>query len=442
MDTFYGTVTKAYSPKRGKTRFFFMLNVAGQELKGMAPSRFLGTIIKGAEVRVTGTVSKSGWLNPKDVEVVNVPTIEAERLTFRVDHVGHPRQTHHGWACSTKVGDEWFTITCAAIGKHFAESSTDLPVEFPRMGRGTMEAMVKRNGDVVVTEILRWEPTTMEVKAVSNLCELDWWPKRVRFPLPGDMLWIPVDQLPFEYDPAMLPQYKRSKQRVKVEGHRVAVSQGPNSVEWEWLDYEVTMADGDAETFRRLLWTERVKKATKEVRDEIADLTSRGVVLDVTAVVELFLKQGVQVENGKAREILESGYDQRYLEVVKELATGSTWLTADGFLVECGDWVVWERCGQGTATYVLPSAPQRDLEEEEWISVLGRVLPEANLMDVRYGEVGQTLTGTSEGPRFVIHRKDSEGGIERWADELKLAVEREPVSDAAVPDLALLLEAA
>jgi hypothetical protein len=61
-------------------------------------------------------------------------------------------------------------------------------------------------------------------------------------------------------------------------------------------------------------------------------------------------------------------------------------------------------------------------------------------MQLRYGELGQMLTGTAEGARFAFHVEDDNGDFGGWLAAVKAATEHEPVVKQTVAfDLARVL---
>ena len=177
-----------------------------------------------------------------------------------------------------------------------------------------------------------------------------------------------------------------------------------------------------------------------EVEQELAALLSEGVVVDIEKVVALFLNKGVDRDHAerKAHELWHQNHDTRFLAELRGLGNGEAWRTVEGFLLHIGDCLVWERCAAGTATYILPdrrAVAGEDLTVEEWASVLGRVLPAVNKMDLRYGPAGQSLSGTEEGVAFVIHAKADNGEFEGWLDAVRSAVERDQTQAGDIPTL-------
>ena len=200
MATYTGEVIKAYSPSRktGYSKFFFMLREAdGQERKGMAPAvrEMLDGICLGNVVEVTGS-ARGGWMNPTQVRVIHAKEIPGEIAEIEIGHVGHAKPTRHGEGFYAKVGDEWIVVPVKVASAFFGRELT----EFPRRGRGTMRAKVKRNGSTVVTEILDWKPLERLVELDVPFRDLFWTSQFVIVWVEGRRVRIPADKLPFEID--------------------------------------------------------------------------------------------------------------------------------------------------------------------------------------------------------------------------------------------------
>jgi hypothetical protein len=418
-----GVVDKAYSPGR-KTNyqtFFFQV-----------------TDTKGALIELDCNVRRGGWLSPVFVRVLKVPDTPVVDAILEIGHVGCPKKTRYGMGSYAKVGEDWVVIPCIVANKFFHNEHTDEGWEFPRRGRGTMRAMISKNGDTVVRKILGWEPLRMIIKQDVLFTEICWATEYCSFYVEGHRL-VSLDikhlNFPFTLTDDMLPTLSKFPGHIYFEGTCVASSQGINKIYWEWEGYFKVEVVG-LTRLQELVDNDRVKRAIYTVREKIKELTSAGTVVDDTMVVSLFLQEGVEVSKERARKVLTENYDVRYLDALVEMAGGEDaarlWATAEGFIIRINDWLVWERCIPSAATYILPSQPNEEiagepLTDEEWVAVLGKVLPVAKKMDLRYGEMGQALAGTQNGVQFAIHAKDSCGESDHWLESIRSVVDNVPV---------------
>jgi len=86
-----------------------------------------------------------------------------------------------------------------------------------------------------------------------------------------------------------------------------------------------------------------------------------------------------------------------------------------------------------------------ELTTAEWVSVLARILPDTNKMALRYGEIGQALSGHETGVRFANHVEDDEGNFDGWLEKVRGATEDSPGAEVGglptLESLGLLLAA-
>ncbi len=92
------------------------------------------------------------------------------------------------------------------------------------------------------------------------------------------------------------------------------------------------------------------------------------------------------------------------------------------------------------ATYIFPAKPNTDLTGEdltvaEWVAVLAKTVPWLPKMDLRYHDIGQSLSGSADGVKFAFHVEADDGSIEGWVDAVEAAVESAPVYDVDGSDL-------
>jgi len=335
-----GKVTKAYSPKRGKNKFFFMLDDGTQEWKGMAYLDCMELIVKDAVVEIEG-YERGGWLNPKSVEQLEAPKVEAKVETLKIGHVGHPKVTHHGIASYAKTEEgEWVIIPVTVTSEFFEGKSTDTACSFPNRGQCTIEAEVKRNGDVVVAKILRHKRNAYTFNFAAPFSSVRWYPDAAVVNTPHGQLRIRAEDLPIDLEPEVLKQLGTMDAELQMVGKMVAYSLGVGRLEWETESIEVTVTGEVKAAVERLVWNDKVARATSAVRKELAQLLQGGTVLDVDMVVEMFLSKGLEVNKEKAESLLTRGYDARYLKALQEMGQGRSWACTDGFFVEIGEWVV------------------------------------------------------------------------------------------------------
>jgi hypothetical protein len=431
--TLTGEVIKSYglSRKSGYSKFFFeMQDKDGETHKGMAPVQFLGQLWKGNVVEIEGKSSR-GWLTPCSVRVWYNPVRRPQTIDhIEVGHVGQPRPTHWGQAASTKLLDgSWLTIPCSVMREYFEGETADddKAYQMPGRGMGEMYAAVWRDGDEqVVTQIRKWKPWRKEIDAEISFSDIYWDLDYISFKVNGERLRMSTSDLPFPVEKAMLTKMPAMTGSLQFKGVATAYSEGwraewPGRVGWEWEGFTMTVVDSLIEQIEALVESDKVARATAAVRRELKDLWTSGVVVDLTMVEQMFLSKGIETTEQERREIWSRGYDVRYLETLRDLAldlSGSCrmWACSEGFVVLIGDWLVWERCTPSAATYILPAKPNdaitgEELGLEEWVSVLGKILPESKKMDLRYGEVGQVLAGNHEGVQFAFHVTGDDGEI-------------------------------
>jgi hypothetical protein len=451
LSVLIGEVEKAYNPKRGSNKFFFTVrDQDSEEHRGMALAHFMTAIRCHAVVEIKGRVNR-GWWNPVEVRVLREPDLSGHVNPEALDiaHVGSPRPTHWGLGCSTKLEDEtWLTIPCSVMVVFFDDDTqgADRAFPFPGRGRGVLSAEVyRRDGEAVVTKIEGFEPLSKKVELDIAFSKIYWSPDgHVRFKINGDWMTMPWDDLPIEVEAECLATYPKLDGWLHFEGTMVAHSEGVHKIGWTWLEFTVTVESEIAARIRDLLWSNKVARATRAVRKQLDDLVAKGVVVDLSMVEQLFLAQGVKPNKDKVEQVWSRGYDMRYIRALQELAEpeAEVWRCVQGFLFHIGSWIVWEPAIENAATYIVPDTPNDALTGEalslaEWASVLGRVLPGTHKMSLRYGEVGQALSGSVEGVQFAFHVQDDEGNIDGWVDAVKAVVSGVPIfeADLSVPDL-------
>lgn len=432
-----GVVGTAYQPgkKTGYKKFFFVVrDKEDVEHKGMAPAEYLREIRCGNVVEVAGEV-KRGWLTPQEVHVWREPDLEIVRETVEIGHVGQPRATHYGWGCAARLGESWLTIPCEALTAYFNGGREDIRYGFPRRGRGTMIAQVFRQGhDYVVVEIEDWQPMTKVIEGSVAFSDVFWGADQIGFSANGSYVVMPTADLPFEMTDGILKKMPAMRGVLTYEGTAVAHSDGPHRINWVWQTVTLTVEGSIIQQVEHMIESDKVARSIVEVRKHLRDLWSEGVVVDLTMVQELFLAKGViatreQVEESWARR----GYDTRFMTALETLAgsTGRIWAASEGFLILVKDWLVWEVPTNGHATYILPAQPNdalagESLSLDEWVGVLGRILPDMPKMDLRYNEVGQALAGCMEGVQFAFHVTDDDGKFGGWLDAVKAATASGP----------------
>jgi hypothetical protein len=440
-----GVVGKAYQPgrKTDYTKFYFTIkNKDGTEIKGMAPVQFLQQIRCGNVVEVKGAMRR-GWLTPHEVHVWREPELQLVEEMIAVGHVGQPRQTHYGLGCSARLHDDkWLTIPCKALTAFFeGNGGKEIAYEFPGRGRGQLTAKVFRQGhDFVVGEILAWHPLTKTIEVMIPFDKIFWTVDQITFTVGGQTVRFPTEDLPFDVAGDVLKVMPSLPGYLTFTGILVAHSEGVNRIGWTWSYGEVKVEDSVVQTIEHMVYNDRVARAIKAVKGELRDLWAQHLAVDLTMVHELFLKQGVTVDDDKVREVwARRDYDYRYMRELEALAGegGRIWAVQEGFIVLINDWLVWEIPQPGRATYILPATPNEALTGEpltleEWVSVLGRVLPATHKMQVRYGEVGQALAGSVEGVQFAFHVTDDDGQYGGWLQAVKDSVSR-PASAEELP---------
>lgn len=458
-----GLVTKAFNPKRGRDRFFYMiLDRNDEEWKGMAGLEFMPVIQLGSIVEVEGT-HRGEWLKLAAVRQWAKPEYTVYvGLILDVGHVGEPRPTHYGLGCSTKLGmkgnwsGRWLTLPCKVLMGHFegngmnglnGNGREDVAYQFPRRGRGVLAADVYENGDdLIVGRIHSWTPMTKLIKSSIPFKSVWWSETKIAFTVPHlGRVYVPADQLPFDLTEETMRLLPGLEDYLQVEGTAVAVSKGKDKVEWEVEAVTVTVGDGIVTTIESLIQSDRVAKAVAEVRAEFRELLAEGVVIDLSMLHQMFLSKGVKVSEDKAREVWASrDYDYRFMEALQDLARKRgevrMWAAKAGFILRVGDWLVWEVPAPGRATYILPATPSpllvdEDFTLDEWVGVLGRVLPDLpqKVHNLRYGEVGQALTACAEGVQFAFHVLDDNNGFTGWLEAVSAATGGPPTPLGELP---------
>lgn len=440
-----GMVGKAYAPRRGQSDFFFqVVDLDGRAHKGMARAEFMRDISLGNAVEIEGKCSR-GWWKPASVKLLSLAYRQVEEKRLRIEHVGYPRQGHYGWQCHTKLENgDWLVIPCAVMLRHFEGNGVaDKAYQLPGRGRGELwckVARIKGQGqvDLVVEEIVTWVRHRKEIDVRIPFKKVYWGSDYISFYVQSQRVKVPLDDLPFTvagWDVVrLLPSLDAE---LCVQGQMVAVSDNPNHVTWQVEHVQVTTDAEIMEHIEAKVNANKLARAVKAVRTELDELWSNSVIVDLSMVHQLFLKHGVKATDEQAYQYwARRDYDNRFLDALKELAVDLTgqaeiYAASEGFFLRLGDWWVWERPWPGAATYILPAQPNEALTDEpltdrEWAAVLGRILPEANKMDLRYGEIGQALAGCVEGVQFAFHVLDDDGNLDGWLDSVKGAVWNSP----------------
>lgn len=457
-----GLVTKSYNPKRGKGRFFYMVcDRNDAEWKGMAGLEFMTDIQLGAVVEIEATL-RGAWLKLVSVRQWAKPKYTVhEGMILDVGHVGEPRPTHYGLGCSTKLethsdwSGRWLTIPCKVLVGHFEGNGNglngngreDVAYPFPRRGRGVLAADVYENGsDLIVGRIHSWTPTIKLFECTIPFKKVWWSPTKIAFNVPHmGRVHVPAGQLPFALTGETMRLLPGLTDHLQVRGTAVAVSKGIDKVEWDVELVEVTVGDGIVTTIEQLIRSDRVAKAVIEVKKEFEELLAEGVVIDLSMLHQMFLAKGVKVSEDRAREVWASrDYDYRFMEALQALARergeARMWAAKAGFILQIGDWLVWEVPAPGRATYILPATPSPMLVDEdftldEWVGVLGRVLPDLpqKVHNLRYGEVGQALAACAEGVQFAFHVLDDNNGFTGWLEAVSAATGGPPTPLGELP---------
>ncbi len=448
VQTMTGVILDAYNPKAGRSKFYYRVKdqSTGTIYKGMAYNSLMQVITLGATVEFTGTVNGE-WFNLQTAELVSKPETPTVRDTIQLGHVGSPRHTHHGLGVASKTAAGWVTITCRAM-REFFDGDTggdDMPFDFPRRGGlGRLDADIKRNGDTVVVKIHDWQPMTRQVVLDIPFNKVWFGIESIGFFAEGGQVTVPNDRLPFDLENEVKDKLGKFPGSLHFEGTLVATSTGYGKVDWSWDEFEVTVEQSVIEQVNEMVRADAVARATRAVRDELTKLITDGVAVDLTMVVDLFLKKGVEKADARKRaeQVWINGYDARYLRELEHIAgtDAPTWRGLDGFWVQINDWVVWEPCRVNAATYIFPAQPNEDLTGEdltvaEWVAVLAKTVPWLPKMDLRYHDVGQSLSGSTDGVKFAFHVEADDGSIEGWVNAVKEAVETAPVYDADGSDL-------
>lgn len=459
-----GLVTKSYNPKRDADRFFYMVRDRNdEEWKGMAGLEFMTDIQLGAVIEVEGT-HRSEWLKLTSVRQWAKPKYTVhEGAILDIGHVGEPRPTHYGLGCSTRLethaewAGRWVTIPCRSLLRHFENGDEngngpngneheDVAYQFPRRGRGVLAADVYENGtDLIVGRIHSWTPT-IKLIVVSIPFKKVWWSEtKIAFAIPPCRFYVSAEQLPFEMTEEVMRLLPSLDDHLQVEGTAVARSVGVNKIEWDVEEVKISVGDGLVTSIETLLQNDRVAKAVAEVKKEFRALLAEGLAIDLSRITEMFLAKGVNVTEGKAREVWASrDYDYRFMEAIQGLARERgevrMWAAQVGFIILVGEWLVWEVPVTGRATYILPAIPSPILVDEdftldEWVGVLGRVLPDLprKVHNLRYGEVGQALAACAEGIQFAFHVVDDRNQFPGWLEAVSAATESPPTPLGKLP---------
>lgn len=445
-----GRITKAYSPKSYQgggqaDKFFFEIETEEETFKGMAPNDMLTDVVRGNVV--TFETSKRGeWLRPKSVNVLERYVPPTEERTFHVGYIGKPKSGRYGWTSKTKLSDgTWVTIPCSVSSGYFGEP-TEGKFDFPRGGHGTIDAKVALNGGMIVKKILNWTPDSKEVEFDVEFNRMRRMIGGLNLLGPDGWVRVPREAFPLEDDDFELVRMIEGYAHISYRA--LAYAESWKSVGWE-VDRDsicVTLhGDVPDADIQDLLRTARVTRIANQVYAEVERLMSQDQMIDLDQVRNMFLEKGIEPTDNQIQAAYGAEYDGRFLSALMELVDSpKVWALTEGFLIKLNDWLIWERCRPAAATYILPARPNEavtgPLNLNEWASVLARVLPWINKMDLRYGEAGQFLAGTHDGVKFAIHAKDGDDSIRGWIDTIKDIIQSEPEDEGAIPGLPSLTD--